>query len=50
MLYTVADSFFYFLPVILGYTAAKKFKMSEFTGVGDRHRPRVFHDGRAHGR
>ena len=33
MLYTVADGFFYFLPVILGYTAAKKFKMSEFTGM-----------------
>lgn len=31
--YTVADGFFYFLPVILGYTAAKKFKMSEFTGM-----------------
>lgn len=33
MLYTVADGFFYFLPVILGYSAAKKFKMSEFTGM-----------------
>lgn len=33
ILYTVADGFFYFLPVILGYTAAKKFKMSEFTGI-----------------
>ncbi len=31
--YTVADGFFYFLPVILGYTAAKKFKMSEYTGM-----------------
>ena len=31
--YTVADGFFYFLPVILGYTAAKKFKMNEFTGM-----------------
>lgn len=31
--YTVADGFFYFLPVILGYTAAKKFKMNEFTGL-----------------
>lgn len=31
--YTVADGFFYFLPVILGYTAAKKFRMSEFTGM-----------------
>ena len=31
--YTVADGFFYFLPVILRYTAAKKFKMSEYTGM-----------------
>lgn len=31
--YTVADGFFYFLPVILGYTAAKKFRMNEFTGM-----------------
>ena len=33
MLYTVADGFFYFLPVVLGMTAAKKFKMSEFNGL-----------------
>ena len=33
VLYTVADGFFYYLPVILGYTAAKKFRMSEFTGL-----------------
>ncbi len=33
MLYTVADGMFYFLPVVLGYTAAKKFKMSEFNGL-----------------
>lgn len=33
ILYTVADGFFYFLPVILGYTAAKKFKMNEYTGM-----------------
>ena len=33
ILYTVADGMFYFLPVILAYTAAKKFKMSEFTGM-----------------
>ncbi|WP_322154235.1 PTS transporter subunit EIIC [Paratractidigestivibacter sp.] len=32
-LYTVADGMFYFLPVVLGYTAAKKFKMSEFNGM-----------------
>ena len=31
--YTVADGFFYYLPVVLGYTAAKKFKMNEFTGM-----------------
>ena len=31
--YTVADGFFYFLPVILGYTCAKKFKMNEFIGM-----------------
>lgn len=33
VLYTVADGFFYFLPVVLGYTAAKKFKMNEFVGL-----------------
>lgn len=33
LLYTVADGMFYFLPVVLGYTAAKKFKMSEFNGL-----------------
>lgn len=33
VLYTVADGFFYFLPVVLGMTAAKKFKMSEFNGL-----------------
>ena len=32
-LYTIADGMFYFLPVVLGYTAAKKFKMSEFNGM-----------------
>ena len=31
--YAVADGFFYFLPIILGYTAAKKFKMNEFIGI-----------------
>ncbi len=33
VLYTVADGFFYFLPVVLGMTAARKFKMSEFNGL-----------------
>lgn len=31
--YAVADGFFYFLPIILGYTAAKKFKMNSFIGM-----------------
>ena len=30
---SVADGFFYYLPVILGYTAAKKFKVNEFIGM-----------------
>jgi len=30
---SVADGFFYFLPVVLGYTSAKKFGCSEFTGL-----------------
>ena len=33
LLYTVADGFFYFLPVVLAYTASKKFKMSEFNAL-----------------
>lgn len=33
VLYTIADGMFYFLPVVLGYSAAKKFKMSEYTGM-----------------
>ena len=32
-LYTVADGMFYFLPVVLAYTAGKKFKMSEFNAL-----------------
>ncbi|WP_278590823.1 PTS transporter subunit EIIC [Olsenella uli] len=32
-LYTIADGMFYFLPVVLAYTASKKFKMSEFTAM-----------------
>ena len=31
--YAVADGFFYFLPIILGYTAAKEFKINEFIGM-----------------
>lgn len=31
--YSIADGFFYFLPIILGYTAAKKFGCSEFLGM-----------------
>lgn len=33
MLQIVGDSFFYFLPIFLGLTAARKFKMNEFTGM-----------------
>ena len=33
VLYAVADGFFYFLPIVLGYTAAKKFKVNEFIGM-----------------
>ena len=31
--YAVADGFFYFLPLVLGYTAAKKFQVYEFIGM-----------------
>jgi len=33
ILYAFADGFMYFLPIFLGYTAAKKFKMNEFIGM-----------------
>ena len=33
ILYAFGDGFFYFLPVFLGYTAAKKVKMNEFIGL-----------------
>lgn len=33
VLYAVADGCFYFLPIALGYTSAKKFGISEFTGM-----------------
>ena len=31
--YAVADGFFYFMPIVLGYTAAKKIKVNEFIGM-----------------
>lgn len=31
--YSIADGFFYFLPIILGYTAAKKFGCNGFLGM-----------------
>lgn len=34
VLYTIADGLFYFLPVMLAITAARKFKMNEFTALG----------------
>lgn len=33
MLQILGDMFFYFLPIFLGLTAARKFKMNEFTGM-----------------
>jgi PTS system beta-glucosides-specific IIC component len=33
VLYAIGDGYFYFLPIILGYTAAKKFGLNEFTGI-----------------
>lgn len=33
VLNAVGDGFFYFLPVILGFTAAKKFNMNQFAGM-----------------
>lgn len=33
ILYSIADCLFYFFPIFLGYTAAKKFKLNEFTGM-----------------
>ncbi len=33
LLYALADSFFYFMPVLLGFTAAKKFKLPEMEGI-----------------
>lgn len=33
ILQTIGDGFFYFLPIFLGLTAARKFKMNEFSGM-----------------
>lgn len=33
VLYAAGDGFFYFLPIILGYTSAKKFHCSKFIGM-----------------
>lgn len=34
LLHAVADGMFYFLPVVLALTAARKFRLSEFTALG----------------
>lgn len=33
LLYAIGDGFFYFLPILLGYTAARKFGCNEFIGA-----------------
>ncbi|MFJ7977989.1 beta-glucoside-specific PTS transporter subunit IIABC [Peribacillus sp. NPDC096379] len=33
LLYNTGDALFYFLPVIVSFTAARKFKLNEFTGL-----------------
>lgn len=33
MLNSIGDSLFYFMPIVLGYTAAKKFKLNPFIGL-----------------
>lgn len=33
ILYAISDAFMYFLPIMLGFTAAKKFGMNEFVGA-----------------
>lgn len=33
ILYAIGNVFFYFCPVVLGYTAAKKFKLNEVIGI-----------------
>jgi PTS system beta-glucosides-specific IIC component len=33
ILYSLGDSIFYFMPILLGYTAAKRFGIDEFVGI-----------------
>ncbi|MBF4694848.1 beta-glucoside-specific PTS transporter subunit IIABC [Fusibacter ferrireducens] len=33
LLYSVGDGFFHYMPIFLGFTAAKKFKVNQFTGM-----------------
>ena len=33
ILYAIGDGFFYFLPILLGFSAARKFKCNEFIGA-----------------
>ena len=33
LLYALGDGFFYFLPILLGFTSARKFNMNEFVGA-----------------
>ncbi len=33
LLYAIGDGFYYFLPILLGFTAARKFKMNEILGA-----------------
>lgn len=33
LLYAVGDGFFYFLPILLGFSAARRFKCSEYLGA-----------------
>lgn len=33
LLYALGDGFFYFLPILLGFTSARKFKSNEFIGA-----------------
>lgn len=33
LLFSVGDGFFHYMPIFLGFTAAKKFKVNQFTGM-----------------